>query len=138
VKARATDAVDKAVGRQIRIRRISLDMSQTDLANALGLTFQQVQKYEKGANRISAGRLYRLAILLEVPLTYFYQDVPGGTAAINKAPMPPFISDLLMTSTGVALARAFNKVKRTKVRRNIVNFIDAIGEEEAKQRKSMV
>jgi transcriptional regulator with XRE-family HTH domain len=138
VKARATDAVDKSVGRQIRIRRNTLGMSQTDLADELGLTFQQVQKYEKGANRISAGRLLRLAVLLEVPLTYFYEDAPGRTAVVTKAAVPAFVSELLMTSTGVALARAFSKVKRTNIRRKIVNFVDAIGDEETKQRKGMV
>jgi len=115
-----------------------LDMSQTDVADALGLTFQQVQKYEKGSNRLSAGRLLRVAILLEVPLTYFYQDAPGSSALVSKAAIPHFVTDMLMTSTGIALARAFNKVKRTDLRRKIINFVDAIGEDETKQRKRTV
>jgi transcriptional regulator with XRE-family HTH domain len=115
-----------------------LGLSQTDIADALDLTFQQVQKYEKGSNRLSAGRLYRLAVLLEVPLTYFYQDAPSTSELATKVAIPSFVTDMLMTSTGIALARAFSKVKRTNVRRKIINFVDAIGEEETKQRKRMV
>jgi transcriptional regulator with XRE-family HTH domain len=100
-----------------------LDMSQTDVANALGLTFQQVQKYEKGSNRLSAGRLLRVAILLEVPLTYFYQDAPGISGLATKVAIPEFVTDMLM---------------RTALRRRIINFVDAIGDEEVRQRKRML
>jgi transcriptional regulator with XRE-family HTH domain len=129
VKARATDAVDKSVGRQIRIRRITLGMSQTDLAEALGLTFQQVQKYEKGANRISAGRLLRLAILLEVPLTYFYYDAPGSSQVVAKLRPPSYVNELMMTRSGQAMAQAFLRIKRNDLRRSVLSLVQAIADD---------
>jgi transcriptional regulator with XRE-family HTH domain len=138
VPGRGPDRIDKHVGERMRLRRMMLGLSQTDVADALDLTFQQVQKYEKGSNRLSAGRLYRLAVLFEVPLTYFYQDAPGSSALVGKAVIPSFVTDMLMTSTGIALARAFSKVKRTTIRRKIITFVDAIGDDETRQRKSMV
>jgi transcriptional regulator with XRE-family HTH domain len=137
VPGRGPDQVDKHIGKRIRLRRLMLNLSQTDVADALGLTFQQIQKYEKGSNRLSAGRLLRVAILLEVPLTYFYQDAPGVSGLATKVAIPEFVTDMLMTSSGIALARAFGKVKQTKVRRCIINFVDAVGDEEVRQRKRM-
>jgi transcriptional regulator with XRE-family HTH domain len=115
-----------------------LGLSQTEVADALDLTFQQVQKYEKGSNRLSAGRLLRVAILLEVPLTYFYQDAPGVAGLATKVAIPEFVTDMLMTSSGIALARAFGKVQRTALRRRIIDFVDAIGDDEVRQRKRML
>jgi transcriptional regulator with XRE-family HTH domain len=129
VKARATDAVDKSVGRQIRMRRITLGMSQTDLAEALGLTFQQVQKYEKGANRISAGRLLRLAILLEVPLTYFFYYAPGASQVAAKVRPPSYVDELMMTRSGQAMAQAFLRIKRNDLRRSVLSLVQAIAED---------
>jgi transcriptional regulator with XRE-family HTH domain len=138
VPGRGPDQVDKHIGKRIRLRRLMLNLSQTDVADALGLTFQQIQKYEKGSNRLSAGRLLRVAILLEVPLTYFYQDAPGVSGLATKVAIPEFVTDMLMTSSGIALARAFGKVQRTALRRRIINFVDAIGDDEVRQRKRML
>jgi transcriptional regulator with XRE-family HTH domain len=138
VPGRGPDQVDKHIGKRIRLRRLMLGLSQTKVADALDLTFQQVQKYEKGSNRLSAGRLLRVAILLEVPLTYFYQDAPGIAGLATKVAIPEFVTDMLMTSSGIALARAFGKVQRTALRRRIINFVDAIGDDEVRQRKRML
>jgi transcriptional regulator with XRE-family HTH domain len=69
---------DKHVGSRLRMRRLMLDMSQTDIANALGLTFQQVQKYEKGSNRVCASRLQHLSQILQVPVTFFFEGAPAA------------------------------------------------------------
>ena len=75
----AINPIDKHVGSRLRMRRLMLDMSQTDIANALGLTFQQVQKYEKGTNRISASRLQHLSQILQVPVPFFFEGAPVAT-----------------------------------------------------------
>ncbi|MEM7170257.1 MAG: helix-turn-helix domain-containing protein [Pseudomonadota bacterium] len=80
-KARRSTDIDAHVGAQFRARRVLLGLSQTDLANGLGITFQQVQKYEKGTNRFSASRLYKAAQLLDVPVTYFFEGVEGLESA---------------------------------------------------------
>src|ERR1700726_1701293 len=75
----AINPTDKHVGSRVRMRRLMLDMSQSDLANALGLTFQQVQKYEKGSNRVSASRLQHLSQILQVPVPFFFEGAPAAT-----------------------------------------------------------
>src|ERR1041385_4815801 len=78
----APNPVDVHVGQRVRMRRVLLGMSQEKLGAALGLTFQQIQKYERGANRIGSGRLYQLAKVLDVPLSYFYDELPGAASAM--------------------------------------------------------
>jgi len=87
--------IDKHVGSRVRMRRLMLDMSQTDVADALGLTFQQVQKYEKGANRIGASRLQHLSQILQVPVPFFFEGAPAASASVKRLrgrlmlPLPP-------------------------------------------------
>jgi transcriptional regulator with XRE-family HTH domain len=108
-----------------------LGMSQEKVADALDLTFQQVQKYEKASNRISAGRLLRLANLLEVPVPYFFEDAPGTTNLGGKARTPEYVSDLLNTKTGVAMAKAFRRIRKGRIRRSIVALIQAIADDDS-------
>jgi transcriptional regulator with XRE-family HTH domain len=117
---------DKHVGSRLRMRRLMLNMSQTDIADALGLTFQQVQKYEKGANRISASRLQRLGTILKVPISFFFE----GAAPAEGLPIfgkdeqwPSYVDDFLATSDGVALALAFGRIRDAKVRRAVVALV---------------
>src|SRR5260221_2276033 len=100
---------DKHVGSRVRMRRMMLSMSQEKLGGALGLTSQQVQKYEKGTNRIGASRLQQISQILQVPVAFFFEGAPTfhphGDAA-GEAPSPSFVSDFLATSDGLALTKA--------------------------------
>ena len=126
--------IDKHVGSRVRMRRLMLDMSQTDLGNALGLTFQQVQKYEKGANRVSASRLQHLSQILQVPVPFFFEGAPAsigrtGVEGSADAPSPSFVSDFLATSEGLDLVRAFTCIEDAQLRRAIVRLVDEIAPE---------
>ena len=134
---RKPNPVDIHVGGRVRIRRMLLGMSQEKLGELLGLTFQQVQKYEKGVNRIGASRLYDLARILGVPVQYFYDDAPNlddpnskqagfaeETAATND-----YVVDFLASREGVELNRAFVKISDQKVRRSIVELVRSLADD---------
>jgi transcriptional regulator with XRE-family HTH domain len=112
---------DKHVGNRVRMRRLMLDMTQARLGEALGVTFQQVQKYEKGTTRIGASRLQQIAQILEVPISFFFED--------GAAPMPTDISELLATSEGLALVRAITRIKDARLRRSITDFVESLAEQ---------
>jgi transcriptional regulator with XRE-family HTH domain len=114
--------IDKHVGSRVRMRRLMLDMSQTDVADALGLTFQQVQKYEKGANRIGASRLQHISQILQVPVPFFFEGAPAASAgpvapATADALSSSYVADFLATSEGLALVKAFMCIEDAKMRR---------------------
>jgi len=120
---------DKHVGSRVRMRRMMLGISQEKLGDALGLSFQQVQKYEKGANRISASRLQYLTQILQVPVSFFFEGaprLPGASQAAGTAPSPDDVTDFLATSDGLALTKAFTRIKDRKLRRGIVDLVDEI------------
>jgi transcriptional regulator with XRE-family HTH domain len=123
---------DKHVGARVRMRRMMLSMSQTKLGDALGLTFQQVQKYENGTNRIGASRLQHISQILQVPVAFFFEGappppgVPVGKGAL--APSPSYVSDFLATSDGFALTKAFMRIKEPALRRSIVNLVQQIAD----------
>src|ERR1700687_5717384 len=103
---KAPHPTDKHVGSRVRMRRMILGMSQENLGDALGLTFQQVQKYEKGTNRIGASRLQQISHILQVPVSFFFAGAPhlhGSTEGMKEAPSPAYVSDFLATSEGLAL-----------------------------------
>ena len=113
--------VDKHVGRRVRMRRKMLGMSQEKLGDVLGITFQQVQKYENGKNRISASRLQHISQILQVPVPFFFEGAPGGS---EGAPgVPSYINEFLATSDGLALAKAFTRIEDAKLRRLIVHLV---------------
>ncbi len=118
------NAIDRQVGARVRMRRLMLDMSQQKLATALGVTFQQVQKYEKGSNRIGAGGLQQLAEILEVPVGFFFEDFP--TAGGKQAALPSYISDFLTTADGLALTQAFMSLRDARQRRCLVILAEAM------------
>jgi transcriptional regulator with XRE-family HTH domain len=120
---------DVHVGRRVRMRRMMLGMSQENLGDALGLTFQQIQKYEKGRNRISASRLQQIAGVLQVRESFFFDGgppQPGQQAATGAAPSPAYVSAFLSSSDGLALTKAFMALKDTKLRRCVVGLVEAI------------
>jgi transcriptional regulator with XRE-family HTH domain len=119
--------VDKHVGSRVRMRRLMLGMSQTKLADGLGLTFQQVQKYEKGANRIGASRLH-LASILQVPVPFFFEGLPAADEPKSHAASLPHsaVFEFLATNDGVRLARAFTRIPDAKLRRSIVDVTEQI------------
>ena len=121
--------IDKHVGSRVRMRRMMLSMSQEKLGGALGLTFQQVQKYEKGTNRIGASRLQQISQILQVPVAFFFEGAPTfhpQDESLSEAPSPTYVSDFLATSDGLALTKAFMEIKQPKLRRRIVDLVEEI------------
>jgi transcriptional regulator with XRE-family HTH domain len=125
---KAPNPIDKHVGSRVRMRRMMLSMSQEKLGGALGLTFQQVQKYEKGTNRIGASRLQQISHILQVPVAFFFEGAPTAQhgEGMNEAPSPSYVSDFLATSDGLALTKAFMEIKEPKLRRRIVDLVEEI------------
>jgi len=131
--AKTINSTDKHVGARVRMRRLMLGLSQTKLGDALHLTFQQVQKYEKGANRIGAGRLQQIGNILQVPVSFFFEGAPdtlGHKRTGPDAPSPAYVSEFLASSHGLALIKAFMKIKEAKLRRTIVDLVTEIADAE--------
>ncbi|HZP76195.1 MAG TPA: helix-turn-helix domain-containing protein [Pseudolabrys sp.] len=130
---KAPNPIDKHVGSRVRMRRMMLGMSQEKLGDALGLTFQQVQKYEKGTNRIGASRLQQISQILQVPVSFFFEGAPHlpgqVTEGLSEAPSPAYVSDFLATSDGLALTKAFMRIKNAKLRRRIVDLVEQVAED---------
>ncbi len=127
--------IDKHVGSRVRMRRMMLSMSQEKLGDALGLTFQQVQKYEKGTNRIGASRLQQISNTLQVPVSFFFEGAPHlpghhHSGGMGEAPSPAYVSDFLATSDGLSLTKSFMRIKNGKLRRRIVDLVEQIAGED--------
>ncbi len=127
--------VDVHVGGRLRIRRILLGVSQTSLADAIGLTFQQVQKYERGTNRMGSSRLYDLARVLDVPFKYFFDDMPTAVAASSptlgggRAEKPPsYEPDPMAKRETLELVRAYYKISNPQVRKRLYEMVKTLGE----------
>ncbi|WP_421784919.1 helix-turn-helix domain-containing protein [Hyphobacterium sp.] len=128
---RSATSVDMHVGSRIRLRRQLLKMSQEALGNELGVTFQQVQKYERGANRVGASRLYSLSRVLDVPVSYFFEGLdaePSGRS--DGTDDRSVIQDLIQSHDGVALAQAFSQIETPKVRRRVIELVRSLSSEE--------
>ncbi len=136
-KPRAT-AVDAYVGSRVRTRRTLLGLSQEKLADALGLTFQQVQKYETGSNRIGASRLYHLSKILDVPVSYFYEDMPEELAGPEMPRKPPTRVDAELDTMHkretLELVRAYYRIKNANVRDRLRETIRAAAGERRRGR----
>jgi transcriptional regulator with XRE-family HTH domain len=130
--AKRATITDQYVGSRVKMRRMMLKMSQDKLSQKLGLTFQQIQKYEKGINRIGASRLQELALILRVPVGFFFEGAPavsatGASSAVN----PDFVSEFLLSADGLRIAKAFTEIASPKVRRSIVRLVmQFVGEED--------
>ena len=130
---KAPNPIDEHVGRRVRMRRRMLAMSQGKLGDALGLTFQQVQKYEKGTNRIGASRLQQISHILQVPVAFFFEDAPNASAprgshgrALSIAQIDDFVSD----SNGLRLIGAFMRIENANLRRKIVMLVQEIADDD--------
>lgn len=125
--------IDIHVGSRIRLRRTMLGMSQEKLGEALGITFQQIQKYEKGTNRVGASRLQNISAILNVPVSFFFEDAPGdsasGVSGMAEASSSNYVVDFLSSSEGLQLNRAFVKISDPKVRRKLVDLVKALAAE---------
>lgn len=124
--------IDAHVGNRIRLRRNMLGMSQERLGESLGITFQQIQKYEKGANRVGASRLQAIANIMGVPASFFFDGAPGDKQAgmAEDSGMNTAV-EFSMTTEGLQLNRAFAKIGDAKVRRKIIDLVRSLGAEEA-------
>ena len=127
IAKKAPNPIDKHVGSRVRMRRMMLGMSQEKLGDALGLTFQQIQKYEKGSNRIGASRLQQISLILQVPVSFFFEGAPpppGRETGFEDAPSPAYVTDFLATSDGLTLVKAFMRIPNSKLRRRIVELVE--------------
>lgn len=129
---KSPNPTDIFVGSRIRMRRNMIGLSQERLADRLGVTFQQVQKYEKGTNRVGASRLQAIATTLAVPISYFFQQEHGGVLldGIEAPSDERALSNFLSTKEGVMLNQAFLKIKDTKVRRSVIALAKALANSE--------
>ena len=132
---RSPNPIDVHVGRRVRQRRKTLGVTQERLAEDLGLTFQQVQKYERGANRVSASKLYEIARSLRTGIGYFFEGL-ADPATAHEAPgvaepsSEQFVTEFLMTPEGLELAELFPRIKRARVRRRVLDLVRSMAEEE--------
>ena len=124
--------IDIHVGSRIRLRRNMLGMSQEKLGESLGITFQQIQKYEKGANRVGASRIQAIGNVLNVPVSFFFEDAPGaetgGTKGFGEENSASYVVDFLNSSEGLQLNRAFVKISDAKVRRKIIDLVKSLSD----------
>lgn len=135
----APDPIDVCIGSRLRLRRLAMGFSQETLARALGITFQQIQKYERGTNRIFASRLFHLARVLRVPVAYFYQGLtPQGDALGSQdargdaaGAEEEGVEDLLGKSDTLKLIQAYNRINDPTVRRQIYALVRTVGDRDA-------
>ncbi|WP_300542766.1 helix-turn-helix transcriptional regulator [Maricaulis sp.] len=129
---RGPNPIDIHVGARIRLRRQLLKMSQEKLGDELGVTFQQVQKYERGANRVGASRLYRLSRVLDVPVQFFFEGLGEKSAATGMAEgdQTPVVYDFIQSADGVSLAEAFSRISDAKVRRRVLELVRTLAAED--------
>ncbi|MCC6918192.1 MAG: helix-turn-helix transcriptional regulator [Alphaproteobacteria bacterium] len=134
---RSMNPIDAHVGARVRLRRMLIGMSQEKLGEMLGVTFQQVQKYEKGANRIGASRLFEVSQILGVPVQYFFDDLPaeGERPVARPQGLPEdseesFVMDFVVSQEGLALNQAYKKIGNTKLRRRVLDLVRAISSED--------
>jgi transcriptional regulator with XRE-family HTH domain len=125
--------IDIHVGSRIRLRRNMLGMSQEKLGENLGITFQQIQKYEKGTNRVGASRLQAIASILSVPVAFFFEDAPGrengNASGLAEDNSTTYVVDFLNSAEGLQLNRAFVRIADAKVRRKVVDLVKALAAE---------
>ncbi len=128
---KAPNPVDRHVGSRVRMRRVLVGLSQEKLGEALGVTFQQVQKYEKGTNRIGASRLQQMSRILGVPVEYFFEGAPQtiermALSGFEDNGSTAYVADFLATNEGIQLNKAFVRISDPKLRRRVVELVTAI------------
>jgi len=130
VPKKQANPIDGQVGNRVRLRRMLIGMSQERLGELLGLTFQQVQKYEKGVNRIGAGRLFEVARILGVPIDYFYEGASTQIAGPSENEASPPVMEFVSSGDGLQLSLAFMKIKDPKLRKRILDLVKQMAEDE--------
>jgi transcriptional regulator with XRE-family HTH domain len=131
-KKKVPNPIDIHVGSRIRLRRTMLGMSQEKLGESLGITFQQIQKYEKGTNRVGASRLQNIAGILNVPVSFFFEDAPGSEADLSggmEETSTGYVVNFLSSSEGLQLNRAFVNISDPKVRRRIIELVKSLADD---------
>lgn len=128
------DPIDRHVGSRVRMQRILMNMSQEKLGEALGLTFQQVQKYEKGTNRIGASRLQQISKTLNVPPSFFFEGAPTSSApapaaGFSEDSSSQYVVDFLSTAEGLHLNRAFARIRDPKIRKRVLDLVAALADQ---------
>jgi len=130
--------IDVHVGSRVRLRRMLIGMSQERLGELLGLTFQQVQKYEKGTNRIGASRLYQIALYLGAPVQFFFEDVAADAAHLPQPETAkgfaerdsaPFVMEFVSSAEGLELNRSYSRIADTRVRKRILELVRCLAED---------
>jgi len=126
MSARSPNKTDVYIGKRIKMQRLARGLSQTDVASRLGITFQQIQKYERGVNRVGAGRLQEIANLFSVTPAFFFEDgtrhKPGQSEEASET------TELLANKYNLALAQAYNKIRSRNVRRNVLELVEGLAE----------
>jgi transcriptional regulator with XRE-family HTH domain len=126
-------AIDVHVGSRVRLRRTMQNMSQEKLGTALGISFQQIQKYEKGTNRIGASRMHQIASALEVPVSFFFEDAPGPdgetVSGFGEATTSDYVVDFVSTKEGIELNRAFVRITNSAIRKRIIDMVRTFADE---------
>jgi len=133
---KSPNEIDIHAGSRVRLRRMMIGMSQERLGEKLGLTFQQVQKYEKGANRMGASRLFTIASILDVPVEFFFEDMPstvlnslpGASEGMREPDRTPFVMDFVSSAEGLQLNTAFSKIENTETRRKLVDLVKTLAD----------
>ena len=126
-RTKSITQVDQDVGSRVRMRRLMLKLSQSGLAGRIGVTFQQVQKYEKGMNRIGASRLQQIADVLQVPVTFFFETTASPhQPKVAKDQWLTKLNELMATRDGLTLAKSFMRIGDNQVRRRIVDLVEEI------------
>ncbi len=126
---RGANFVDHGIGLRIRTRRLELGVSQETLADMLGVTFQQVQKYEKGVNRVAASRLFELASVLDAPVSYFFQGLTSSAPRAVAQAEEPYLHDVLATPEGAQLMALFARIGSAKLRRRVIELVRILVED---------
>ena len=131
MSAKSPNPIDIHVGSRVRLRRVLVGMSQEKLGDQLGITFQQVQKYEKGTNRIGASRLFMISRILDVPVSFFYDDMPGepdSEGAFEETGSGGYVVDFIKSNDGLQLNKAFLKIQNPRLRKKIVEMVSVIAD----------
>ncbi len=123
---RSPSSIDRFVGSRVRLRRTALGVTQERLAQALGVTFQQVQKYEKGANRIGAGRLQEIARVLDAPPSFFYEGAPEIVSTGVREPAHTSATSVMLPAEGLQLIKAFMTIRDDRLRSSVLDLVRAL------------
>ncbi|MBB3952227.1 helix-turn-helix domain-containing protein [Aureimonas jatrophae] len=130
VNKKKPNPIDIHVGARVRLRRTMMGMSQEKLGEHLGITFQQIQKYEKGTNRIGASRLQKIAEVLNTPVSYFFEGAPGDDEKADglREPSADYIVDMLSTGESMQITRAFSRIRNPKIRRRLLDLVRSLAD----------